>query len=100
MQLPNSAGTITGLDAVLVDGDDMNEPVAGAVRSILDRPVVLSRQLAAAHGQLLSFDGCRIGGVTHPALAHSVRGAHLCDHACGRGRTNFEQLACTVTVRR
>ena len=40
-------GSITGLYTVLVDGDDMNEPVADSMRSILDGHIVLRRELAA-----------------------------------------------------
>jgi flagellum-specific ATP synthase len=43
----SSSGTITGLYTVLVDGDDLNDPIADAVRSILDGHIVLSRSLAA-----------------------------------------------------
>lgn len=41
-------GSITGLYTVLVDGDDMDEPIADAARSILDGHIVLSRRNATA----------------------------------------------------
>ena len=65
-------GSITGLYTVLVDGDDMNEPVADAVRAILDGHVVLTRELAhAAHYPAIDVLGSvsrLIGDITPPGV--------------------------------
>ncbi|HEX4115537.1 MAG TPA: FliI/YscN family ATPase [Solirubrobacteraceae bacterium] len=69
----SSSGSITGLYTVLVDGDDMNEPVADAVRAILDGHVVLTRSLAHA-GHYPAIDVLHsvsrlVGEIVTPELA-------------------------------
>jgi flagellum-specific ATP synthase len=51
----DQSGSITGIYTVLVDGDDHNEPIADAARSILDGHVVLDRKLAV-QGHFPSVD--------------------------------------------
>lgn len=61
-------GSITALLTVLVEGDDLNEPVADAMRSILDGHVVLSRELAQ-QGHYPPVDVLRSASRLMPALA-------------------------------
>ena len=58
------SGSVTGMYTVLVDGDDHNEPVADAARSILDGHVVLDRKLAVA-GHFPSIDA--LGSISRVA---------------------------------
>ena len=77
---PAEKGSITAIYTVLVEGDDMNEPVADEVRSILDGHVILSRRLASAYHypaiDVLESVSRVMGNVvddTHKAAAGKVR---------------------------
>jgi flagellum-specific ATP synthase len=67
---PAPRGTITGIYTVLVEGDDHNEPIADAARSILDGHITLDRRLATS-GHFPSIDVLEsvsrvVGAVTTP----------------------------------
>lgn len=73
----DTVGSVTGMYTVLVDGDDHNEPIADAARSILDGHVVLDRKLAVT-GHFPSVDALgsvsRVAGkVTSPAQREAAR---------------------------
>ena len=65
-----ATGSVTGLYTVLVDGDDHNEPIADAARSILDGHIVLDRKLAVA-GHFPSIDA--LGSISRVASRVTTR---------------------------
>jgi len=77
---PGAIGSITGIYTVLVDGDDHNDPISDAARSILDGHVVLDRKLATA-GHFPTIDvldsvsrvASRVTSPQQRALATSLR---------------------------
>jgi flagellum-specific ATP synthase len=77
---PGARGTITGIFTVLVDADDMNDPIGDAVRGILDGHIVLSRRLAHANHfpaidvlQSVSRVMPRVTTAEHRALVEEAR---------------------------
>ncbi|MDO9218317.1 MAG: flagellum-specific ATP synthase FliI, partial [Lacisediminimonas sp.] len=69
-------GSLSAIYTVLVEGDDFNDPVADAVRAILDGHIVLSRELAN-HGHFPAIDLLRSVSRLAPSLSDSDQAALL-----------------------
>lgn len=76
----NTVGSITGILTVLVEGDDLNDPVADSARSLLDGHIVLTRKLAD-RGHYPAIDVLKsvsrlmttVAGAEHKAAAQKIR---------------------------
>lgn len=87
---PAGAGSITAIYTVLVDGEDMDEPIADLARATLDGHIVLKRTLASAgHYPPIDVLGSvsrlmdRVAGAAHKESARNLRGL-LAAHADAR----------------
>ncbi len=88
-------GSITGLFTVLVEGDDHNEPIADAVRGILDGHIVLERAVAERH-RFPAINLLRSVSRTMPAC-NSVNENTLVDRARGLLST-YENMAELIRI--
>jgi ATP synthase in type III secretion protein N len=77
---PAETGSITGIYTVLVEGDNLNEPVADEVRSILDGHIVLSRKLAEAN----HYPAIDVGASVSRIMGQVAREEHVRLAACLR----------------
>src|SRR5262249_6208790 len=69
----NDKGSITGILTILVDGDDLDEPISDAVRSLVDGHIVLDRRLAEK-GHYPAIDVARsISRVAHEIITEPHR---------------------------